>query len=115
VGALAFIVWLPGYLGKMFKWGVADRGLYRYIRHPQYLALGIWGMGMAILWPRFIVLASLSLMFVLYYFFGQRRREENVKSYGESYQRYKSNKGMFLPKAVERVFSFLNYMFPKHR
>lgn len=114
VGALAFIVCaFQVYLGKMFKWGVADRGLYRYIRHPQYLALGIWGMGMAILWPRFIVLASLSLMFVLYYFLARDEEKRMLNLYGESYQRYKSNKGMFLPKAVERVFSFLNYIVPQ--
>ena len=44
---------------KILKWGIADKGLYRIIRHPQYLALGIWGVGMSILWPRFLVLASL--------------------------------------------------------
>ena len=66
-GLATFIICaLQVYLGKIFKWGIASRGLYRYIRHPQYLALGICGIGMAILWPRFIVLVTLSLMFLLY-------------------------------------------------
>jgi protein-S-isoprenylcysteine O-methyltransferase Ste14 len=114
IGALLFIVCaLQVYLGKLFKWGIADKGLYRYIRHPQYLALGIWGIGMAILWPRFIVLASLSVMFVLYYFLAKNEEERMLNLYGESYEKYMSNKGMFLPKAVEGCFSFMNHVVPK--
>jgi hypothetical protein len=36
-----FVCALQVYLGKIFKWGVASRGLYKYIRHPQYLSLGV--------------------------------------------------------------------------
>ncbi len=54
-GALAFVVCaLQVYLGKVFRWGIASKGLYSIIRHPQYLALSLWGIGMSILWPRFI-------------------------------------------------------------
>jgi protein-S-isoprenylcysteine O-methyltransferase Ste14 len=114
IGALLFIVCaLQVYLGKLFKWGIADKGLYRYIRHPQYLALGIWGIGMAILWPRFIVLASLSVMFVLYYFLAKDEEERMLNLYGESYEKYMNDKGMFLPKSVERYFSFMNHVVPK--
>ncbi|MGZ3579587.1 MAG: methyltransferase family protein, partial [Syntrophales bacterium] len=114
IGAVAFIVCaLQVYLGKLFKWGIADKGLYRYIRHPQYLALGIWGIGMAILWPRFIVLASLSIMFVLYYFLARDEEKRMLNLYGESYEKYMSNIGMFLPKAIERYFSFMNHVIPK--
>ena len=114
IGALLFIVCaLQVYLGKLFKWGIADKGLYKYIRHPQYLALGIWGIGMAILWPRFIVLASLSVMFVLYYFLAKDEEERMLNLYGESYEKYMNDKGMFLPKSVERYFSFMNHVVPK--
>jgi protein-S-isoprenylcysteine O-methyltransferase Ste14 len=102
-GFLLFTVCaLQVYLGKIFKWGIADQGLYRYVRHPQYLALGIWGAGMAILWPRFIVLASLSLMFILYYFLARDEERRMVNQYGSSYERYKAERGMFLPRALER-------------
>ena len=77
---------LQVYLGKIFKWGIAAKGLYRYIRHPQYLALGLWGIGMAILWPRFIVLATLSLMFILYYFLAKDEERRMLSQYGDSYQ-----------------------------
>jgi len=114
IGVFAFIVSaLQVYLGKLFKWGVADKGLYRYIRHPQYFSLGIWGIGMAILWPRFIVLASLSVMFVLYYFLAKDEEKRMLNLYGESYEKYMNDKGMFLPKSVERCFPFINNFIPK--
>ena len=102
-GALLFIVCaLQVYLGKIFKWGIAGQGLYRYVRHPQYLALGLWGIGMAILWPRFIVLITLSLMFILYYFLARDEERRMMSQYGASYEDYRATRGMFLPLALER-------------
>ncbi len=105
-GLAAFTVCaLQVYLGKIFKWGVASRGLYRHIRHPQYLALGIWGIGMAILWPRFIVLATLSLMFILYYFLARDEERRMLSQYGESYEKYMAATGRFVPQGLERPIS----------
>ena len=102
IGVLSFIICaLQVYLGKMFKWGIANKGLYIRIRHPQYLSLGIWGIGMSILWPRFIVLASLSLMFILYYFLAKDEERRMLNQYGDSYKKYMDNTGMFFPKFIE--------------
>ena len=93
--------------------GKCIRGLYLYIRHPQYLALAIWGIGMSILWPRFIVLASLSLMFVLYYFLAKDEERRMLKQYGRTYQDYISRTGMFVPKKVEGYVAFGQSSFSK--
>ncbi len=107
-GSFAFVVCaLHVYLGKVFKWGIASRGLYRLIRHPQYTALGVWGIGMSILWPRFIVLASLSVMFILYYLLAKDEEKRMLRLYGASYQDYMDRTGMFVPKQVERRISFV--------
>ena len=99
VGSTTFVVCaLQVYLGKIFKRGIADRGIYRFIRHPQYSALGIWGVGMAILWPRFIVLATLSIMFVLYYFLAVDEERRMVSQFGKAYREYRRRTGMFLPR-----------------
>jgi protein-S-isoprenylcysteine O-methyltransferase Ste14 len=106
-GCTTFIVCaLQVYSGKIFKWGIAQKGLYKYIRHPQYLALGLWGIGMAVLWARFIVLALLSLMFVLYYILAKDEEKRMLSLYGERYGRYIHSSGMFLPKEVETFLSF---------
>ena len=106
VGALSFTACaLQVYLGKIFKWGIADKGLYRIIRHPQYLTLGLWGIGMSILWPRFLVLASLSLMFILYYFLAKDEERRMLNQFGEGYWRYMESTGMFLPRFIETWLS----------
>lgn len=112
-GLLTFLVCASQvYLGKIFRWGIADKGLYRYIRHPQYLSLGIWGIGMAILWPRFIVLLTLALMFVLYYFLARDEERRMLKQYGPSYQQYLDATGMFVPRFLERPFDALIDLIP---
>ena len=98
LGCTIFIICaLQVYLGKIFKWGITNRGIYRFVRHPQYSSLGIWGAGMAILWPRFIVLATLSIMFILYYFLAKDEERRMVVQYGDSYTEYMRNTGMFFP------------------
>ena len=99
LGSLTFIICaLQVYLGKIFKWGIANSGLYKYIRHPQYTALGIWGLGMAILWPRFIVLVTLSVMFILYYFLAKDEERRMLEQFGEDYASYMHKTGMFFPR-----------------
>ncbi len=115
IGFLGFtICGLQVYLGKIFHWGIASRGIYRFIRHPQYLLLGLWGVGMAILWPRFIVLATLALMFVLYYFLARDEERRMLNQYGEAYREYQERTGMFLPRSLERpLTAALNRLVPQ--
>ncbi|MFQ5707852.1 MAG: methyltransferase family protein [bacterium] len=113
VGALMFIVCaLQVYLGKIFKWGIAQKGLYAYIRHPQYSALAIWGLGMAILWPRFIVLTTLSLMMIVYYFLARDEERRMLNQYGAAYQGYMAGTGRFLPRFTDNRISTLERLFP---
>jgi protein-S-isoprenylcysteine O-methyltransferase Ste14 len=106
LGSLTFFICaLQVYLGKILKWGIAAKGLYRIIRHPQYLALGLWGIGMSILWPRFLVLASLSLMFILYYFLAKDEERRMLGQFGDGYREYMERTGMFLPLALETKLS----------
>ncbi len=113
IGAVSFIICaVQVYGGKIFKWGVASKGLYKYIRHPQYFSLGLWGIGMCILWPRFIVLASLSIMFILYYFLAKDEEKRMLAQYGESYGDYLKNTGMFVPRFIEKRFTFIRTIIP---
>ena len=65
-GTAVFLVCaLQVYAHKLLKKGAALRGLYSILRHPQYLGLGVAGLGLAILWPRFLV-AVLWLVMMLH-------------------------------------------------
>ena len=102
-GLLMFVVCAARvYAGKILRWGAAQKGLYRFLRHPQYTGLSVLGLGMAILWPRFIVLVMLGVMIVLYYLLARNEEGRMLRQYGDSYSRYMKRTGMFVPRWVEK-------------
>jgi len=55
---LFFMGFVQIYWAKLTGKANVEVGLYRYIRHPQYVALAIVGLGTSIYWSRFIVLIA---------------------------------------------------------
>jgi len=104
VGMLIFFVCAGQvYLGKLLKKGVATKGLYTIIRHPQYLGLGFAALGLAIMWPRFLTLTLFAVMLFLYYLLAKDEERRMVRRFGESYISYVNRTGMFLPLFIEKV------------
>ncbi|MHC4457551.1 MAG: hypothetical protein ACYS0I_10760, partial [Planctomycetota bacterium] len=54
--AMFLISFIQLYWAKFRKKGAVVAGLYRFIRHPQYVAWSIFGLGIAIFWSRMIVI-----------------------------------------------------------
>ncbi len=96
------------YLSKFLKRGAVLKGLYRWIRHPQYLALGIAGAGLAILWPRFIVVVLWLMMVLVYYALSKDEERRMLGQYPETYSEYMRRTGMFLPKSLESSVALTN-------
>jgi len=65
------------YYAKFRQRGVAQGGFYKRIRHPQYLFLGLAGLGLLIVWPRFILLVSLHQYALVLLPTGSKRRASN--------------------------------------
>ena len=116
-GSALFVAGLSGFLAcavqvyanKFMKKGAALNGLYSYIRHPQYVMLGVSGLGLAILWPRFLVAALWFVMVVFYYFLSKDEERRMLKDYPDSYAGYMERTGMFLPRRVEGLMPRLNH------
>jgi protein-S-isoprenylcysteine O-methyltransferase Ste14 len=101
-GMIVFLVCaLQVYAGKFFKRGPALKGLYSSIRHPQYVSLAVAGLGLAILWPRFLVVFLWVLMVLVYYLLARDEERRMQKQFPETYQKYMDASGMILPKSVE--------------
>ncbi len=112
VGAIVFLVCAGQvYFHKLLRRGPAVGGLYRWIRHPQYLALGLAGLGLAILWPRFLTIVLWTVMVGLYYLLARDEQRRMVNEFGGQYSEYMARTGMFLPRRVEESFGRLT--FPK--
>ncbi len=91
------------YFHKFFQRGPALGGIYRWIRHPQYLALGGTGLGLAILWPRFLTIVLWVVMVGLYYLLARDEERRMVNEFGDRYREYMTRTGMFLPRGLERA------------
>jgi protein-S-isoprenylcysteine O-methyltransferase Ste14 len=96
---------LQVYTNKFLKRGTALKGLYSIIRHPQYVGLALAGIGLAVLWPRFLTIALWLVMIGLYYLLSKDEERRMLKAYPETYAAYMEKTGMFLPKKIERPLS----------
>jgi protein-S-isoprenylcysteine O-methyltransferase Ste14 len=106
VGLAAFLICaIQVYAGKALKSGPASRGLYAVIRHPQYVALALSALGLAIMWPRFLTLVLLAVMLFLYYLLAKDEERRMLARYGDSYREYMKRTGRFLPRAVEALWA----------
>jgi protein-S-isoprenylcysteine O-methyltransferase Ste14 len=103
-GVLIFLVCaVQVYAGKLLKRGVAIKGFYTIIRHPQYLGLGLAALGLAIMWPRFLTLTLFAVMLFLYYLLAKDEERRMTNRFGESYISYMNRTGMFFPRFIEKV------------
>ncbi|HEV2247308.1 MAG TPA: isoprenylcysteine carboxylmethyltransferase family protein [Terriglobia bacterium] len=91
------------YAGKLLRPGVAHRGLYSVIRHPQYVGLAVAAWGLAVMWPRFLTVTLFAVMLFLYYLLARDEERRMAGRFGESYRAYLERTGMFVPRSVERL------------
>lgn len=105
VGGLLFLLGLIGffasasqlYYTKFRGRGVVQGGFYKRIRHPQYLFLGLAGLGLLIVWPRFILLIAYVHMLWFYYLLARSEERRIEARYREVYPRQIRRTSMFLP------------------
>jgi len=110
MGSVLFVSGMAGFLicalkvyaNKFMKKGTALKGLYSVIRHPQYVMLSISGVGLSILWPRFLVPVLWLVMILLYYLLSKDEERRMLKDHPETYREYMDKTGMFLPKRIEK-------------
>jgi len=79
-------------------------GIYRYVRHPQYLGLMIITLGMLIQWPTIITLAMWPVLIVMYYRLARKEEKEAIQVFGERYVDYMQRTPMFLPSIKKLLF-----------
>ncbi len=96
----SFLVFLLGaaqiYYSKFAKKGAVTIGLYKYLRHPQYTMFAIMGLGLLLIWPRFIILQIYFLMLFVYFFLAKSEERECLKKY-PGYDDYLKQTSMFFP------------------
>ena len=103
-GALMFFAGaIPIYWAKLRRRGAVTGGLYKFIRHPQYVGLVIVGLGTILVWPRFLVLVTYVTMLFLYDLLARWEEEQCLTKFGDTYRAYQARTGMYLPRALSTI------------
>ena len=106
LGMAVFIICaIQIYAAKFMQKGAVLGGLYSFIRHPQYVALGLAGLGLSTLWPRFLTLVLWLLMALVYYLLAKDEERRMLNSHEAIYRAYMKKTGMFMPREIERAIT----------
>ena len=84
------------YRAKLRRDDAVMGGLYRYIRHPQYLALIAASIGMLLIWPRYLVLVLTVTVIFIYIALAKAEESICLRQFS-GYADYMQRTGMFLP------------------
>jgi len=91
-----FILAVQIYGSKLVGRKTVSSGVYRYVRHPQYLCLEASAFGLFTKWPRMTIFLLWVGMLFAYYFLA-RIEERRLLTIDQSYAGYMRRTGMFLP------------------
>jgi len=92
------IMWQGWTLVHGAKDELVTRGLYKYVRHPQYSGLFLVMIGMLIQWPTLITGLMFPVLIFVYYKLSKREEADMIEKFGERYRRYMEKTPMFIPK-----------------
>ena len=81
---------------------LVTNGIYAYIRHPQYTGFMLITLGMILDWATLPLLVMWPVLAIIYYRLARMEEHEMLKQFGENYQRYQAQTGMFVPKLFRK-------------
>ncbi len=91
------------YLAKLLGLGTVTGGLYALVRHPQYLGLEAAGLGLAVLWPRFLTAVLWVVMLGVYALLARDEERRMLAASPGLYRAYQARTGRFLPAGLARA------------
>ena len=98
IGGLILIY--KGWKEVAFKRGTVliTDGIYKTVRHPQYLGFLLVTLGELIVWPTIPTLVLWPVLILLYYRQAKREERNLAGTFGEQFAAYAAKTPMFLPK-----------------
>ena len=76
---------------------LVKKGVYRYIRHPQYTGLLLLSFGMMIEWVTLPLLILYPIMIGMYVRLAKKEEQDMLLEFGDEYREYMKETKMFLP------------------
>ncbi len=97
IGALLAIVGWRQLYQAVRAGKLAQSGLYRYIRHPQYTGFFLFLLGSVINWPTIPTLVTLPILWWVYLRLARSEERDAIEQFGDKYRHYMSHTGRFVP------------------
>jgi len=94
---LVIFGWKQIYKGQKENKIVTD-GIYKVIRHPQYLGFLLITGGLLVQWPSIFTAILWPILVFMYYRLAKKEDSECEKEFGEQFRQYKSSVPGFLPR-----------------
>lgn len=82
---------------------LVTNGIYRYVRHPQYLGFILITAGWLIHWPTIPTALTWPILVLMYYRLAKNEEREMVNRFGEEYRAYANRVPMMIPFLGRRV------------
>ena len=91
---LLVVGWATVYQGRE---RLVSKGIYRYLRHPQYLSLILVIVGLNIMWPTLLTLPMAPVLIIMYVRLARREDEELATAFGQEFLDYAARTPAFIP------------------
>jgi protein-S-isoprenylcysteine O-methyltransferase Ste14 len=92
--SLLAVGWAAVYRGRD---GLVTGGIYRYLRHPQYLGLILIVVAFNIQWPTLPTVVMAPVLIVMYVRLARREEEELRTVFGDAFLEYAARTPAFIP------------------
>lgn len=79
---------------------VVQRGVYRYIRHPQYTGFLLLTTGMVLGWATLPTIIMWPIICLMYYRLAKKEEQDMIKEFGDEYLSYMGKTKMFIPGVI---------------
>ena len=73
-------------------------GIYKYVRHPQYVGFSLAIMGFLVQWPTIITLLMAPILMYMYKRLSKREENFMMKTFGNEYREYASRVPAYIPR-----------------
>ncbi|RMG64322.1 MAG: isoprenylcysteine carboxylmethyltransferase family protein [Calditrichaeota bacterium] len=77
--------------------GLVTDGIYRYIRHPQYVGIFLFTFGWLLHWPSVITLILWPFLIAAYTWLALYEEKQLIQEFGPAYQEYARKTARFIP------------------
>jgi len=104
--------WRQIYKARREKEGkLVTTGIYKYVRHPQYLGFLLLTLGMLLEWPTIFTVLLWPVLAVVYWRLAKEEDKEIEERFGEEFRDYKRRVPGFLPRLRTKTLEAYSFTF----